>query len=175
MRDWSGTNLDGLFNRIKMTMPANAPGSLSEGNYVDLVAYILSVDGFPTGSDELEPATLKSIRVEPKDGSQQVPNFSLVHVVGCLSEGLDKGWMLTNASEPVRTKDPASSKDDELKNVQAKTLGTQKLILMNVYPAPDPYKGHKVEAKGFLIREPNEPRVNVTSLQSLAPRCDPPR
>ena len=47
IRDWSGTNLDGLFEQIKMTMPANAPGSLSEGNYVDLVAYILRVDGFP--------------------------------------------------------------------------------------------------------------------------------
>jgi len=175
IRDWSGTNLDGLFEQIKMTMPANAPGSLSEGNYVDLVAYILRVDGFPPGSDELAPATLKTIRVEPKDGSQQVPNFSLVHVVGCLSEGVDKGWMLTNASEPVRTKDPASSRDDELKNVQAKALGIQKLFLMNVYPAPDPYKGHKVEMKGFLIRDPDETRVNVTSLQSLAPRCDPPR
>src|SRR5436309_3255126 len=78
-----------------------------------------------------------------------------------------------NASEPARTKDPASSKDEELRSIQSKTLGTQKLLLMNVYPSPDAYKSHKVETKGFLIREPNETRLNVTSLQSLAPDCEP--
>ena len=175
MRDWSGTSLDSFFDRIKTTMPANAPGSLSDSNYIDIMAYILRADDFPSGSDELEPAMLKGIRLEAKDGSQQVPNFALVSVAGCLSQGSDNGWLLINASEPVRTKDPGPSKEDELKTVQSKTLGGQKLILMNVYPAPDAYKGHKVEAKGFLIRESKETRVNVTSWQSLDPSCDPPR
>ena len=173
MRDWSGTTLESFFNQIKTTMPANAPASLSDSNYLDLVAYILRADAFPAGSDELEAATLKHIRIEPKDGSQQVPNFALVSVVGCLNQAVDNGWLLVNASEPARTKDPASSKDEELRSIQSKTLGTQKLLLMNVYPSPDAYKSHKVETKGFLIREPNETRLNVTSLQSLAPDCEP--
>ena len=175
IRDWSGTALESFFSQIKMTMPPDAPGSLSDSNYLDIVAYILRVDAFPAGSDELEPAMLRNIRIEANDGSQPVPNFALVHVVGCLSQAAENGWVLLNASEPVRTKDPASSKDDELRNVQSKALGTQKLVLMNVYPSPDAYRNHKVEAKGFLIREPNETRVNVTSLQSLAPNCDSPR
>src|SRR5213593_1032350 len=174
MRDWSGTVLEGFFNRIKTTMPANAPGSLSDSYYLDVVAFILRTDGFPAGNDALEAAALKDVRIEPKDGSQQVPNFALASVVGCLSQEAGKEWFLLNASEPARSKDPAASKDEELKNVQSKALGTQKVILMNVYPAPDAYKSHTVEAKGFLIREPNALRLNVTSFQSLAPSCDPP-
>jgi uncharacterized membrane protein YcgQ (UPF0703/DUF1980 family) len=80
--------------------------------------------------------------------------------------------MLADAGEPVRTKNPAASKDDELKNSEAAALGTQTFRLLNVYPTPDPYRGHKVEAKGFLIRDPGGNRINVTSVQTLAPRCD---
>ena len=79
--------------------------------------------------------------------------------------------MLTNASSPVRTKDPQPSKDDELKNLEKTGLGSQNFQLMNVYPAPDSHKGHKVEAKGFLIRDPKGDRINATSLQRLAPAC----
>jgi uncharacterized membrane protein YcgQ (UPF0703/DUF1980 family) len=43
---------------------------------------------------------------------------------------------------------------------------------MNVYPRPEAYAGHKVEAKGFLIRDPTGDRLNATAVQSLAPRCD---
>ena len=69
----------------------------------------------------------------------------------------------------------APSKDEALENVQTKALGTQKFRLSNIYPEPDPYRNHKVEAKGFLIRGPNEDRVNVTSMQSLYSHCDAPR
>jgi uncharacterized membrane protein YcgQ (UPF0703/DUF1980 family) len=51
-------------------------------------------------------------------------------------------------------------------------LGAQTFHLLNVYPRPDPYKGHKVEAKGFLIRDPGGNRINVTSVQTLASRCN---
>jgi uncharacterized membrane protein YcgQ (UPF0703/DUF1980 family) len=43
---------------------------------------------------------------------------------------------------------------------------------MNVYPRPEAYAGHKVEAKGFLIRDPTGDRLNATAVQSLAPRCE---
>jgi hypothetical protein len=80
--------------------------------------------------------------------------------------------MLADASEPVRTKNPAASTDDELKSSEASALGTQTFRLLNVFPSPDPYKGHKVEAKGLLIRDPGGDRLNVTSVQTLAARCD---
>ena len=77
-----------------------------------------------------------------------------------------------DAGEPVRTKNPAASKDEELKHSEAAALGTQTFRLLNVYPTPAPHKGHKVEAKGFLIRDPGGNRINVTAVQTLAPRCD---
>ena len=172
MRDWQGTNLDGLFTQIKTTMPASAPSSLTDQAYVDIVAYVLQINAFPAGASELSADGTKAIRVEGKDGPGPVPNFALVQLIGCLAPGPDADWTLGNASEPVRTKDPAASKDDDLKTSQAAALGMQTFRLLNAYPRPDAFKGHKVEAKGFLIRDPAGNRINVTSVQSLAPRCD---
>jgi cytochrome c5 len=172
MRDWQGTGLVDVFNQLKSTMPAGAPASLSDATYLDLVAYMLQVNAFPAGSGELTADAITSIRVEGKDGPGPVPNFALVQVVGCLTQGPDAAWMLTRAGEPVRTKDPAASKDGELKESQAAALSTQTFHLLNIYPRPDAYKDHKVETKGFLIRDPAGNRLNVTSVLSLAPRCD---
>jgi len=172
MRDWSGTDVDGLFNQIRASMPAGAPSSLSDNAYLDIVAYMLQVNAFPAGRNELNADTIKSIRIEGRNGPEPVPNFALVGVVGCLAQGPDTAWMLVGAGEPVRTKNPAASKDEELKNSEAAARGTQTFRLLNVYPTPDPYKGHKVEAKGFLIRDPGGNRINVTSVQTLATRCE---
>jgi S-disulfanyl-L-cysteine oxidoreductase SoxD len=171
MRDWQGTGLEGLFAQIKATMPASAPGSLTDSAYLDIVAYILQANTFPAGASELTADAIKSIRVEGQNGPGPVPNFALVQVVGCLSAGPDAGWIVGRATEPVRTKDPSSSTADELKTSQAAALGDKTFLLLNVYPRPDAYKGHKIEAKGFLIRDPNGDRLNATSVQSLAPGC----
>ena len=172
MQTWSGTDLNSLFNQMKTSMPADAPSSLSDDAYLDLVAHMLQVNAFPAGSNELKMEMLKNIRVERREGPDPAPNFALVQVVGCLTEVLEDVWTLTNASEPVRTKNPQPSKDDDLKNSEKIELGSQNFRLMNVYPAPDSHKGHKVEAKGLLIRDPKGDRINVTSVQSLAPACD---
>jgi S-disulfanyl-L-cysteine oxidoreductase SoxD len=171
MRDWQGTGLDGLFSQIRTSMPPTAPGSLTDNAYLDIVAYMLQVNTFPAGGSELTAEAIKSIRVEGKDGPEPVPNFALVQVVGCLAAGADAAWIVGSATEPTRTKDPSPSTNDELKTSQAAALGSRTFQLLNVYPRPDAYKGHKVEAKGFLIRDPNGDRLNVTSVQSLAPGC----
>jgi cytochrome c5 len=171
MRDWQGTGLDGLFSQIKGSMPPTAPGSLNDAAYLDIVAYMLQTNTFPAGASELTAGAIKSIRVEGKNGPEPVPNFALVQVVGCLADGPDASWIVGSATEPLRTKDPSSSTDDDLKTSQAAALGSKTFQLLNVYPRPDAYKGHKVEAKGFLIRDPNGDRLNVTSVQSLAPGC----
>ena len=173
MRDWSGTDVGSLFNQIRVAMPPDAPSSLSDNAYLDIVAYMLQVNAFPAGRHELNADVIKSIRIEGRNGPEPVPNFALVRVVGCLAQGPDTAWILVDAGEPVRTKNPAASKDDELKNSEAAALGTQAFQLLNVYPGPDPYKGHKVEAKGFLIRDPGRNRINVTSVQTLASGCSP--
>lgn len=172
MNDWSGTAVDSLFSFIKLSMPAGAPSSLTDAAYLNIVAYMLQVNAFPAGTSELNTDTIRSIRIEGKNGPGPVPNFALVWTVGCLAQGPDSGWILADASEPLRTKDPAASKDDELKNSEATALGSQRFQLLNVYPRPDPYNGHKVEAKGFLIRDPGGNRLNVTSVQTLDSRCN---
>ena len=171
MRDWGGTDVDDLFSQTKASMPADAPSSLSDNTYLDIVAYILQVNAFPAGRNELSADAVKSIRIEGRNGPEPAPNFALIRTVGCLALGPDTAWVLAGAGEPVRTKNPAASKDDELKNSEAAALGTQTFRLLNVYPSPDRYKGHKIEAKGFLIRDPGGDKINVTSVQTLAPRC----
>ncbi len=50
---WSELSLGDLYMAIRQTMPQGAPASLSVGDYIDIVAYILKANNFPTGDDEL--------------------------------------------------------------------------------------------------------------------------
>ena len=51
---WEGENLNALFERIRMSMPQDNPGSLSRTQNADIVAHMLHVGGYPTGSAPLE-------------------------------------------------------------------------------------------------------------------------
>jgi mono/diheme cytochrome c family protein len=172
MRDWSGSDLESLFKQIKSSMPAGAPSSLSDTAYADIVAYVLQANAFPAGSSELAAAAAGPIRIEGRNGPAPVPDFALVRVAGCLTKGPGGAWALADAGEPIRTKAPAASADDEPEQSQAARTGTQAFRLLNVFPAPDAHVGHIVEARGFLIRDPGGNRINVTSVRTLAPRCD---
>jgi len=63
---WQGKTLKDLFDVLKRSMPADAPDSLTTRAYVDIVAYLMSANHFPSGSQELsrEPADLQQIRIE---------------------------------------------------------------------------------------------------------------
>jgi mono/diheme cytochrome c family protein len=64
MLRWNGQTLGDLFQRIQQTMPQTAPHSLSDQTYIDIVAYILSANGLPTGSSDLKSDldSLKAIK-----------------------------------------------------------------------------------------------------------------
>jgi mono/diheme cytochrome c family protein len=51
---WSTSNVRDLYDRLRTTMPQNAPGSLSNASYADLTAYVLRSNNFPTGIAELQ-------------------------------------------------------------------------------------------------------------------------
>ena len=53
MGDWAGQSADDLFTRIHTTMPANDPGSLSNVQTTQVLAYILQMNQFPAGSAAL--------------------------------------------------------------------------------------------------------------------------
>lgn len=50
---WSRRSAGNLYELIQTSMPETAPGSLSPEETVDLVAYILRMNGFEAGADEL--------------------------------------------------------------------------------------------------------------------------
>ena len=52
--DWAGTSLADLFEKIQVTMPLFAPGSLSASDTADILAFVLQSNNFPAGSKELE-------------------------------------------------------------------------------------------------------------------------
>ena len=51
--DWVGQSADDLFTRVHTTMPASDPGSLSNAQVSQVLAYILSVNQFPAGTTAL--------------------------------------------------------------------------------------------------------------------------
>jgi len=52
---WEDRTLDDLFQKVRRTMPANAPGTLSETDAIDVVAYLLQANGASAGTGELTP------------------------------------------------------------------------------------------------------------------------
>jgi mono/diheme cytochrome c family protein len=64
--NWTGLSVDDLVERIKVSMPMDNPGSLSRQQTSDVVAFVLSRNGFPEGKTELarEAEVLKTIRFE---------------------------------------------------------------------------------------------------------------
>ena len=63
--NWEGQSLDALFERIRISMPQDKPGSLSRAQNTDVVAHMLRVGGYPMGTTELEsqPGALAPIRI----------------------------------------------------------------------------------------------------------------
>ncbi len=66
MSNWNGVTLGDLFERIRVSMPQNDPGSLSRKQNADVLAYVLSSNKFPAGATELAAETeiLKQVRFE---------------------------------------------------------------------------------------------------------------
>lgn len=57
-----------LFHFMSTHMPQNAPGSLTQTQYLDLMAYVLQVNGYPAGSHALTPdkKEMEAIKIEPQ-------------------------------------------------------------------------------------------------------------
>jgi mono/diheme cytochrome c family protein len=66
LSNWNGLTVGDLFDRIRTTMPADSPGRLTRAQNADVIAHILSVNGFPPGRTELDTKVdvLKQIKVE---------------------------------------------------------------------------------------------------------------
>ena len=81
---WEGENLNALFERIRMSMPQDNPGSLSRTQNADIVAHMLHVGGYPAGSAPLEGQAgaltgIKDTHIQTVGGnrSRQIPTPKL--------------------------------------------------------------------------------------------------
>ena len=68
MSGWDGLTVGDLFERIRISMPQNAPGSLSGQQNADILSFVFNANKFPAGQTELpkEAGILKTIKFEVK-------------------------------------------------------------------------------------------------------------
>ena len=68
MAGWDGLTVGDLFERIRISMPQNSPGSLSGQQNADILSFMFSVNKFPAGDTEMpkEAGILKTIKFEVK-------------------------------------------------------------------------------------------------------------
>jgi len=55
--NWNDLSLGELFERMRISMPQNAPGSLSRQQNADILAFVLFKSNFPAGTTELPTQT----------------------------------------------------------------------------------------------------------------------
>jgi S-disulfanyl-L-cysteine oxidoreductase SoxD len=55
--NWNDLSLGDLFERMRISMPQNAPGSLSRQDNADILSYMLNKGNYPAGKEELPTAT----------------------------------------------------------------------------------------------------------------------
>jgi S-disulfanyl-L-cysteine oxidoreductase SoxD len=178
--NWQDGSVNNLFSKIRFSMPATYPDSVTDEVKLDIVAYLLQANGFPAGSGELKTDAdrLEAIQIVKK-GNTALPNFVLVQTNGCLTAGPQggsnkKSWILTHAAEPVATKQDAPGENAPAAVAQS---GNETFLLVSASAfAPQAHQGETVAVKGLLYREPGgrepgENRLNLTSLQTIAPRC----
>src|SRR6185436_19382646 len=142
---------------------------------LDLVTFILKSNDFPPGKSDLALENLKTIRFVGKNGPEPVPDGALVITVGCLLQ-TDGRWVLSGAAEPERTRSELSTAAD-VKASSAQPLGTQVFRLADLDAVsdfrPEDHIGHKMQAKGYIVRQTNANRISLSSMVMLDSVCSP--
>jgi alcohol dehydrogenase (cytochrome c) len=70
-----------LYDFISRQMPQNSPGSLSQQQYLDVTAYILSRNGFPSGNAPLNIASLGQVRMSAQRTSAAAAGHTTDEIV----------------------------------------------------------------------------------------------
>ena len=176
MERWREYDVESLYDFIRLTMPRRDPGSLTEDTYLDIVAHFMMVNAFPPGSNELDTDVIGSIQIERKDGPKPLPSGALVQLVGCLNQDVSGAWIINKASEPARTNTSNRSTEEEMAAAGSIALGSQRFRLQNIEFLgeefdPDAKVGYKMQTKGYLIRQPNRERIDITAMEPIGSSC----
>jgi mono/diheme cytochrome c family protein len=68
LEKWNGQSVGSLVELTRTTMPSDGPGKLSRQQCIDIIAYLLTANGFPAGKNDLgsDAAALNEIVFQPK-------------------------------------------------------------------------------------------------------------
>lgn len=175
MMHWEAKTVEQLFHKVRDTMPRGTPAatqSVSENDKLDIIAYVIQQNGFPAGAQELtDEPRLATVQIMPVDGPSAPRNGSMVESTGCL-EDRDNQWALTNSTEPKTTSVEASPSSNQQTGTDAAArAGNLSVPLVSVFPSPKGHAGHKMRAKGLLMKTATGDRINVISLEMIAETC----
>jgi cytochrome c553 len=160
------STVDHLLDYVSKNMPNGAgAGSLSANTYVDLVAFILSRNDLPAGATELTKESAVGVQIIAKNGPGELPNGTLVRIVGCLTGKEGSAWILNSATAPER---PNQAKDAD---DSARPLGTRTFQLKFLLTPLDKYVGHRLRVRGLLMGEGGKDGINVSQTESVADSC----
>lgn len=72
---WLNRTVFDFLDRLRNTMPDDNPGSVKHEDYVDIIAYILSVNGYPPGEKDLSYSedSLRLVRIDVKPPGRKTP------------------------------------------------------------------------------------------------------
>jgi hypothetical protein len=117
-------------------------------------------------------AAASSLQARQAQGAPPTPKrLDIVESVGCLTENPKGTWVLTDAVDPVVSKNPYTN-EQAIKDAAAKPLGTKRFTLIAVTMFNvEALRGHKVVVKGLPITDAAGSRLNVTSMQLAAESC----
>lgn len=180
MDRWREDNLESLYLFVKNSMPPTRGRTvrtpLADNLYQDVLAFILKSNFFPAGTSDLRPESFANVQIEGKDGPKPVPNSAFIQTVGCMTQLTASTWGLTMATEPRRSRANAGATMDELKEAASLPVGSLTFRLQNVdflgaEYNPANHVGHRMQAKGIIIRQPNAERIDVRSLAMVSDTC----
>ena len=155
-----------LLNFVKTNMPNGQGGSLPGPTYNDLVALILKSNGFPAGKTEVTPETVANVQIIPKDGPGELPNNTLVRVVGCLAPKSGSDWTLSSATTPQRIDKTGPVPEDA-----TRPLGDRTVTLKFVLNRLDTFVGQRMSVTGILIGAGGVNGINVATVNRVAEAC----
>jgi S-disulfanyl-L-cysteine oxidoreductase SoxD len=176
---WREDYIASLYDFIQTRMPKgreNEPGSLKEKEYLDILAYVLSENEFPTGTKELTMEDLGKVVLTGHDGPAPLPPTALGRVVGCFKTD-GTAFSLTNATGPSRVREADETNEAEVEKSATALLGTSSYTLNNlefVIPkdSSGAFAGKKVQAKGVINLESSPPRIHVLLLTDTGQACE---
>ena len=168
-RVWKESTVGELLTFARTNMPFDdaglKKGTLPPSTYADIVAYILSKNGFPVGASELTQSSSVGVQIIRKEGPGDLPDTTSARVVGCLGPKDGADWKLAMGTRAVRSSSPR----DGDKTV---ALGNREYVLKFVLTNLTRFVGHRVAVTGLLIGEGGINGINVSSVDNLAETCN---